>query len=153
MQLDRTGRAHCKEWWICKNQILWGTLVDHIFGSHCFNFWGDLQDFTMPSFTWLCDVWASLCHPLPRVLSRAGTAKGGSVVTLCSTELPGVQPRPGRSGFTLSHLEKKVVLPLYSGKSKTPSLAYGRDLKVISVHSLGSLGEGLAQSRPLVIVC
>ena len=48
--------------------------------------------FTLPSLPWPCDLWASLCHPLPRVLSGAGTAKGCSVVTSHSTEFQQSSP-------------------------------------------------------------
>lgn len=37
--------------------------------------------FGLVNSAWTCDLWASLCHPLPRPLSEARTAKGGSVVT------------------------------------------------------------------------
>lgn len=39
------------------------------------------RNFGLVSSAWTCDLWASLCHPLPRPLSGARTAKGGSVVT------------------------------------------------------------------------
>lgn len=46
--------------------------------------------FWLVSSTWTRDLWASLCHPLPRPLSGARTAKGGSVVT--STALSSMSP-------------------------------------------------------------
>lgn len=36
-----------------------------------------------------CDLWASLCHPLPGALSGAGTAKGCLVVTRRGIEVLG----------------------------------------------------------------
>lgn len=57
-------------------------------GSHVFAVLA-VCAFTPTSLPWPCDLWASLCHPLPRVLSGAGTAKGCSVVTSHGTEFQG----------------------------------------------------------------
>lgn len=39
-----------------------------------------------------CDLWVSLCHPMPGAVCKAGTAKGGSAVTSHFT------PRPQTTG-------------------------------------------------------
>lgn len=105
--------ANYEKLWISKNQICVGKWLMTEFFVLTFFIFLDLAVFTLPDFTWPCDLWASLCHPLPRALSGAGTAKGCSVVTSHSTELRGVQPKPRRTNSLGQGLAQSRTLNAY----------------------------------------
>lgn len=95
---------------------------------------------------WPCDRWASLCHPLPRALSGAGTAKGCSVVTSHGSELRGAQTKT-----TQPFLEKRVMgRHVLEAPGARPRVGWTRkgSTRVILVCFSAPLGQGLAPSHP-----